>query len=228
MSLRVSDLASEDAERSIDLQLTIRLLERLPPPDVIEARRLLHGRFGRAVDTSRQRIALIGLRGAGKTTLGRDAAKALHVPFIELDREIEKASGMELPEIFAVHGQSVYHKLERECLQTAIDTHARAVIATGGGLVNSPDNFELLLASCFVVWIKASPRSHVDRATREGHLRDVPVSRPALAELSAILESRTPLYAKADATIDTSGRSSAAVLSELLERVALPMRKVGT
>lgn len=228
MSLKVADLASEDAERSIDLQLTIRLLERMAPADILEARRLLHARFGRTVDSGRERIALIGLRGAGKTSLGRDAAKAMHVPFIELDREIEKASGMELPEIFAVHGQAIYHKIERECLQSIIDTHSRAVIATGGGLVNSPENFELLLASSFVVWIKASPGSHVERATKEGHLSATGVTRPALAELSAILESRTPLYAKADATIDTTNKTPAAVLAELLERVSLPLRKVGT
>jgi XRE family aerobic/anaerobic benzoate catabolism transcriptional regulator len=229
MSLRVSDLASEDAERSIDLQLTIRLLERLAPGDVVEARRLLHSRFGRTIDSSRQRVALIGLRGSGKASLARDAAKALHVPFIELDREIEKASGMELPEIFSVHGQAVYHKLERECLQAVIDRHARAVITTGGGLVNSPENFELLLASCFVVWIKASPRSHVERATKEGHLSTSSrVARPALAELSAILESRTPLYAKADASIDTTGKAPSAILSELMEKIAVPLGKVGT
>lgn len=228
MSLKVADLAAEDAERSIDLQLTLRLLERLPPADLMEARRMLHARFGRTVESGRERVALIGLRGAGKTTLGREAAKALHVPFIELDREIEKASGMELPEIFAVHGQVVYHKLERECLQTIIDTHPRAVIATGGGLVNSPENFELLLASCYVVWIKASPRNHVERATKEGHLSASRVNHPALAELSAILESRTPLYAKADATIDTSGKDTAAILGELLETVSVPLRKVGT
>lgn len=228
MSLKVADLASEEAERSIDLQLTIRLLERMGPGDLMEARRMLHARFGRTVASGRERIALIGLRGAGKTTLGREAAKAMHVPFVELDREIEKASGMELPEIFAVHGQALYHKLERECLQSIIDTHARAVIATGGGLVNSPENFELLLASCFVVWIKASPSSHVERATKEGHFSASNVNRPALAELSAILESRTPLYAKADATIDTSGKESAAILAELTKLVATPVLKTGT
>lgn len=228
MSLKVADLAAEEPERSIDLQLTIRLLERLPPSDVLEARRMLHARFGRTVESGRERIALIGLRGAGKTTLGREAAKALHVPFVELDREIEKASGMELPEIFAVHGQSIYHKLERECLQSIIDTHPRAVIATGGGLVNSPENFELLLASCYVVWIKAAPRSHIERATSDGQLSASKISRPALAELSAILESRTPLYAKADATIDTSSKDQSAILAELIDRISIPLRKVGT
>ncbi len=103
MSLKVADLASEDAERSIDLQLTIRLLDRLPPADILEARRMLHARFGRTIDSGRERIALIGLRGAGKTSLGRDAAKALHVPFIELDKEIEKASGMSYAEYVKQH-----------------------------------------------------------------------------------------------------------------------------
>ena len=219
VSLRVADLASEHADRSIDLQLAIHQLERLGPQDISEARRMLSARFGRSSATPKGRIALIGLRGAGKSTIGQEAAKALSIPFVELDREIERVSGMELTEIFAVHGHAVYRRVEHECLQSVIEAYNRVVIATGGGIVTAPDTFELLLSSCYTVWLKASPNSHIDRATKGGELRANTLGRHAMAEFNSILESRTPLYAKADCEIDTTDKTSEQVLGELIDLV---------
>src|SRR6185312_12197718 len=162
-SIEAAALVSDAPERPIDLTLAIHQLERLAPAELAEARRLIGQRFGLAGPAAQGRIALIGLRGAGKTTLGQLAAQALAVPFVELDREIERASGMELSEIFAVHGQAMFRSLERQCLETIIERFDRAVIATGGSLVTEPATYDLLLSSCFVVWLSATPDQHMRR-----------------------------------------------------------------
>jgi XRE family aerobic/anaerobic benzoate catabolism transcriptional regulator len=166
----VAQLVSDQPDRPIDLALTIHQLERLSQPELAEARRLLVQRFGNA-GTPHGRIALLGLRGAGKTTLGQRAAQALGVPFVELDREVERASGMELSEIFATHGQAMYRRLERQCLETVISRFERVVIATGGSLVTEPATYDLLLSSCFVVWLSARPEEHMGRVLAQGDLR---------------------------------------------------------
>lgn len=219
MSMKIADLASEDADRPIDLALAIHQLETLSSAEVAEARRMLAARFGRPTAPTKGRIALIGLRGAGKSTLGYEAAQALGIPFVELDREMERASGMDLAEILAVHGPAVYHNLERECLEAVIDSYNRAVIACGGSIVASPHAFDLLLSSCFVVWVKASPEEHISRATKAGDLRPMSIGRQAMSEFKQVMESRTPLYAKADAVIDTTAMNAEEVLATLLSLV---------
>jgi len=211
----VAQLVSDRPDRPIDLALTIHQLERLSQPELGEARRLLTQRFGNA-GTAHGRIALVGLRGAGKTTLGQHAAAALGVPFVELDREVERASGMELSEIFATHGQAMYRRLERQCLETVIGRFDRVVIATGGSLVTEPATYDLLLSSCFVVWLSAKPHEHMGRVMAQGDLRPMSEGPQAMDDLKAILESRTALYAKADATVDTSGKTEADALADLL------------
>src|SRR5262245_2718235 len=134
LGLEVAQLVSDGPERSIDLALALHQLGRLSPAELAEARRLLAERFGTA-KTKHERIALVGLRGAGKSTLGQRAAEAMGAPFVELDREVERASGMELSEIFASHGQAMYRRLERQCLEAVIQRFDRVVIATGGSLV---------------------------------------------------------------------------------------------
>jgi XRE family transcriptional regulator, aerobic/anaerobic benzoate catabolism transcriptional regulator len=215
----VAQLVTDQPERPIDLALTIHQLERLSPPDLAEARRLLSQRFGSA-RAAHGRIALIGLRGAGKTTLGQRAAAALAVPFVELDREVERASGMELSEIFALHGQAMYRRLERQCLEATIQRFDRVVIAAGGSLVTEPGTYDLLLSSCFVVWLSARPHEHMSRVLAQGDLRPMAEGPQAMDDLKAILESRVALYAKADAEVDTSGRSEADALAALLAAVS--------
>jgi XRE family aerobic/anaerobic benzoate catabolism transcriptional regulator len=219
LGLGVAQLVGDEPDRPIDLTLALHQLERLSPSDLAEARRLLAERFG-STKASRGRIALVGLRGAGKTTLGQRAAEALGVPFVELDREVERASGMELSEIFASHGQGVYRRLERQCLEAVIQRFDRVVIATGGSLVTEPGTYDLLLSSCFVVWLSATPEEHMSRVLAQGDLRPMAEGPQAMDDLKAILESRTALYAKADAVVATSDRSEAEVLARLLAAVA--------
>jgi len=216
LSIEAAALVSDAPERPIDLTLALHQLERLSPADLAEARRLIAKRFGTADPAAQGRIALVGLRGAGKTTLGQLAAKALDVPFVELDREIERASGMELSEIFAVHGQAMFRRLERQCLETTVARFERAVIATGGSLVTEPATYDLLLSTCFVVWLSAKPDEHMGRVLAQGDLRPMADGPQAMDDLKAILESRTALYAKADAVVDTSGKSEAQAFASLL------------
>jgi len=210
----------ERGDNAVELTLALHQLERLSPSDLADARRLIAQRFGQADASAQGRIALIGLRGAGKTTLGQLAAQALAVPFVELDREIERASGMELSEIFAVHGQAMFRSLERQCLETIIARFERVVIATGGSLVTEPATYDILLSNCFVVWLSAAPDEHMGRVLDQGDLRPMADGPQAMDDLKAILESRTPLYARANATVSTSGKSEAQAFAALL--AALP------
>src|SRR5262245_4952522 len=219
LGLEVAHLVSDAPERPIDLALALHQLERLSPANLAEARRLLAERFG-SPQASRGRIALVGLRGAGKTTLGQRAAEALGVPFVELDGEVERASGMELSEIFASHGQSMYRRLERQCLEAVIQRFDRVVIATGGSLVTESATYDLLLSSCFVVWLSAKPEEHMGRVLAQGDLRPMAEGPQAMDDLKAILDSRTTLYAKADAQVDTSRKGEPEALAQLLAAVS--------
>jgi len=220
LGIKVDDLAGEDPDRPIDMTIAIQQLQRLSPEEVAEARQLLSRRFGKsALAAAQGRIALVGLKGAGKSAIGREAGKILGIPVVELDREIERASGMDLGEVFAVHGEQVYRRLEHESLSAVVNTIPRAVITTGGGIVSAPDTYDLLLASCFVIWIKASPEQLMERAQQDLTLRPEGLSRQAKEELLRALEAREPLYAKADAVVDTTGRSLEDTLGSLLDLV---------
>jgi XRE family aerobic/anaerobic benzoate catabolism transcriptional regulator len=170
------------------------------------------------------RIALVGLRGAGKSTLGAKLAQALGVPFVELDREVEKEAGAKLGEVFALYGQDAFRRFERRALERVLQENERAVIATGGGLVTDPSTFELLLERCFCVWLKASPQEHMSRVVAQGDLR--PFSgraqgrSAALDEIRTLLADRERLYARAPVALDTSGKTVRQTLQEL--RKALP------
>ena len=160
-------------------------------------------------------IALLGLRGAGKSALGARLAESLKVPFVELDREVEKEAGAELGEVFAMYGQDGYRRFERRALERVLAQNAQAVIATGGSLVNDPGTYKLLLERCTCVWLKASPEEHMARVIAQGDLRPMAGNREAMDDLRRILANREPLYSQADVTIDTAGRSVAEALVEL-------------
>jgi len=221
LSIEVAALVTDRPERPIDLTLAILQLERLAPAELAEARRLIAQRFSPGGIGAQARVALVGLRGAGKTTLGRRAAHALDVPFVELDREIERTSGMELSEIFAIHGQAMFRRLERQCLEAIVRHFDRVVIATGGSLVTEPATYDLLLSTCFVVWLRATPEEHMNRVLDQGDLRPMADGPQAMDDLKAILESRTPLYAKANAIVSTSGKSEGEALTGLLARIPI-------
>jgi XRE family aerobic/anaerobic benzoate catabolism transcriptional regulator len=190
------------------------LLARLPEEQRREARKLLIERFGE--DRARpERIALIGLRGAGKSSLGRMLAAARGAPFFELDREIERESGIELRELFERDGQAGFRRMERQVLERLVRTQARAVIAAGGSIVADARTYAMLLAHCRTVWIRASPEEHMQRVVDQGDLRPMADNGQAMADLRAILASREALYARADLTLDTSGRSLAESFAEL-------------
>jgi XRE family aerobic/anaerobic benzoate catabolism transcriptional regulator len=180
--------------RRIAAALHVTLREILPPEQEESAGR-------------RHCIALIGLRGAGKTTLGDMLATELSVPFIELDREIERETGLPLSEIFTLYGQAGYRRTERRCLERVLAAHERAVIAVGGGIVSEEDTFQLLLRRCRTVWLKATPEEHMARVIAQGDFRPMAGNAEAMEDLKRILAAREPLYGKADAIVDTSGQT---------------------
>lgn len=218
MSVPVSELVDERPERSVDNLLLAQLLDRLAPAELKEARDVLLSRFGGpASETRRDRIALIGLRGGGKTTLGRMLGASIGSPFIELDREIEQQSGLGLSEIFEMFGQSTFRRMERAALEAALQTYPRFVLATGGSIVTEPGTFELLLTSCLTIWVRAEPGEHMTRVIAQGDLRPMAGNAGAMDDLVSILTSREPLYAKADLTLDTAGRTAEQSCEDLLE-----------
>ena len=167
----------------------------------------------------RRRIALLGLRGAGKSTLGAKLAAALGVPFVELDHEVEREAGAGLGEVFAMYGQDAYRRFERRALERVLRTHESAVIAAGGSLVTDPDTFRLLLDNCRSIWLKAKPDEHMNRVMAQGDMRPFKGRSAALDEIRKLLADRDRLYSRADATVETSGKSLKASLEELKARV---------
>jgi len=223
----VTALVGEAPEPSIELQLLIQHLERLPPEMLAEARKLVTERFRTPGDvTGGHRIALIGLRGGGKSTLGRMLAEALGVPFIELDREIERRSGASLSEIFDMFGQQTFRRAEREALDDVLAKHPQFVMATSGSIVTDAGTLERLLSACRTVWVRAEPSEHMQRVLQQGDMRPMAHSARAMEDLLGILESRKPLYAKADLTISTSGRTPEQTLAELLRAVTVPDNRI--
>jgi len=223
IGLPVTQLVHEGAEPALDFVLLTQLLERLSPPALSEARDLLLQKFAEpSGDARRRRIALIGLRGGGKSTLGKLLAERLNVPFIELDKEIEKRSGASLSEIFDMFGQETFRRAEREALDDVLRRHESFVIATSGSIVTEPGTLELLLASCLTVWVKAEPQEHMKRVMAQGDMRPMANSARAMADLISILRSREPLYAKAEIALSTSGRTPEQAAAELLRLIEVP------
>ncbi|MEN9418017.1 MAG: hypothetical protein RI988_1637 [Pseudomonadota bacterium] len=161
------------------------------------------------------RIALIGLRGAGKSTLGQLLAEDLGCAFIELSREIEQFAGCSAAEIQALYGQNAYRRYERRALEETIQIHSEAVIATPGGLVSDAATFNLLLAHCTTVWLQAEPEDHMKRVVAQGDMRPMAASREAMDDLKAILAGRAAFYSKADFQLNTSSQPLVESFQEL-------------
>jgi len=207
LNIPLATLFQDEGPLQAELQVINQVLQRLPESELTELRKRLVHEHGKAEQERRQRIALIGMRGAGKSTLGGKLAKKLGWPFIELDREVERLAGMGLSELFSLYGQAGYRRFERRALEATIESHNRAVIASGGSIVSEAATFDLLLSSCYTVWLKAQPEDYMNRVINQGDMRPMAGNKAAMDDLRQILSGRAALYAKADYTLDTSDHS---------------------
>jgi len=220
LNLSVTVLLQQNREQPAELELIGQFLQRLPAQKLSAVRSQLMRDYGAARTDRMKRIALVGLRGAGKSTLGSRLAKELEVPFIELDREVEREAGTSLSEIFLLYGQAGYRRYERRCLETVVKNNERAVIATGGSIVSEPGTYDLLLSTCRTVWLKAQPEEHMARVVAQGDTRPITGNREAMEDLHRILRGRNALYARADVIIDTASKSVEKSLQQLRKAVA--------
>ena len=185
------------------------------------------GANGEGIAARSGRVALIGLRGAGKTTLGQMLADDLDCPFVELSREIEKFAGCSISEIQGLYGQNAYRRYERRAVEEAIQIYPEAVIATPGGLVSDAATFNLLLAHCTTVWLQAAPEDHMKRVTAQGDLRPMAASREAMEDLKGILAGRAAFYSQAEFSLDTSRQALQATFLALRDLVRKALQLSG-
>jgi XRE family aerobic/anaerobic benzoate catabolism transcriptional regulator len=199
----------------------IDLLGRVAPHELPAIADSIERRLEGTVMSDRgQRIALVGLRGGGKSTLGKLLAEKFGVPFIELDRVVEQEYGASMPLLIENAGVATFKRLERACLERVISENRSAVIATAGGIVSNPETYALLLRRTHTVWINAQPDEHMNRVMKQGDFRPMARNREAMADLHAILEARRVDYARAEASLDTSGVPVAQSLAKLQKLVA--------
>ena len=215
LHVTLTALLRQESRVAPDFEQLQNLVKRLTPAQQKSAHDLLAREFDADVKARMQRIALVGLRGAGKSSLGLALARRIKLPFIELDREVEREADTSLNEIFMLYGQAGYRRHERAALVRVLRLHERAVIATGGSIVSEPDNYDLLLCGCYTVWLRAQPEEHMARVLAQGDTRPMKGNREAMDDLRRILLTRAPLYGRADAVVDTSGRVLDASLDEL-------------
>jgi XRE family transcriptional regulator, aerobic/anaerobic benzoate catabolism transcriptional regulator len=210
MAVHLEDLIAAD-DANDDWSLIRELVRKATSEQIAAAKDLLSGEryIGMSYDRTRgtNGIALIGLRGAGKSTLGRLLATELNWTFIELNKEIERQNGLSVGEIIAIYGQEGFHRMEHSALREIVAAGDHIVLATGGGIVSEPLTFDLVLSSYYTVWLKAAPEEHMARVRKQGDLRPMADDRSAMQELRTILLSREPLYARAAVAVDTAGQT---------------------
>jgi XRE family aerobic/anaerobic benzoate catabolism transcriptional regulator len=208
-------------EPSPDWPVIRDLLRQATPNQIAQARDVLAGNGTSTLRrTSFAGIALIGLRGAGKSTLGKLLARKIGWSFVELNKEIEAQNGLSVAEIIALYGQEGFRRMEQAALGQLLARKELMVLATGGGIVSEPLTFDLILSSFYTIWVKAEPEEHMARVRGQGDLRPMADDRSAMEELRTILKSREPLYARASAVVDTAGLSVDAAAARLIEAVA--------
>jgi XRE family aerobic/anaerobic benzoate catabolism transcriptional regulator len=207
------------ADPAPDWQVFRDLLRKATPSQIAQAKDALAGHSATTHRASFAGIALIGLRGAGKSTLGKVLAKKIGWNFVELNKEIEAQNGLSIAEIIALYGQEGFRRMEQSALNQLLARKELMVLATGGGIVSEPLTFDLILSSFYTIWLKAEPEEHMGRVRKQGDLRPMADDRSAMAELRNILVSREPLYARASATVDTAGLSVDAAAARLIDTV---------
>ncbi|MEO6362200.1 MAG: helix-turn-helix transcriptional regulator [Caldimonas sp.] len=227
----VAELAGDVSTSSPEWLMIRELLRGRGDVELRRARVALGELFGGdaqagAALSRHRRIALIGLRGAGKSTLGARLAEAMDLPFVEMSREIEKIAGCSIREIHDLYGSNAYRRYERRALDETLGLHAEAVIATPGGIVSEPATFNLLLTRCTTVWLQAAPEEHMARVAAQGDTRPMAASREAMDDLRRILAGREAFYAKADHTLSTSGQGVERSVERLRRMVASVPRRV--
>src|SRR5579871_4833778 len=203
-----------------DWQVIRDLLRKATPNQIAQAKDVLAGHGASAHRSAFSGVALIGLRGAGKSTLGKILAKKIGWNFVELNKEIEEQNGLSVAEIIALYGQEGFRRMEQTALNQLLARKELMVLATGGGIVSEPLTFDLILSSFYTIWLKADPEEHMARVRGQGDLRPMADDRSAMAELRNILISREPLYARANAVVDTAGLSVDAAAARLEDAVA--------
>src|SRR6201992_1404539 len=219
MGAHLEDLIPS-AEPAPDWAVVRDLLRKASPAQIAQAKDVLAGKGASTQRrTSFAGIALIGLRGAGKSTLGKMLAKKIGWHFVELNKEIEAQNGLSIAEIIALYGQEGFCRLEQAALTQLLTRRELTVLATGGGIVSEPVTFDLGLSSFYTIWLKAEPEEHMARVRKQGDLRPMADDRSAMAELRNILTSREPLYARASAVVDTAGLQVDAAATRLLHKM---------
>jgi XRE family aerobic/anaerobic benzoate catabolism transcriptional regulator len=225
----LAELVGDVTTSSPEWLLIRELLEHRSEADLRRARIALGELLGTGSgDAARhRRIALVGLRGAGKSTLGQMLADDLEVPFIELSREIEKFTGCSVREIHDLYGTNAYRRYERRALEETVQLYSEVVIATPGGIVSDPATFNQLLAHCTTVWLQAAPEEHMGRVAAQGDTRPMAASKEAMDDLRRILSGRAAFYSKADISIDTSGQDLGQSFQALRTAVREVMSRAG-
>ncbi|MGB7100236.1 MAG: helix-turn-helix transcriptional regulator [Xanthobacteraceae bacterium] len=221
LDLPAAALLPETGVRTAAFGSILGLLAQVPEKDLPALAKELAARVARSGNVDRgQRIALVGLRGAGKSTLGRMLAQHLGSPFIELDRRVAEEYGASVPDLIEMAGMATFRRQERDALDRVIAGNEAAIITTAGGIVSNPETYALLLRRTHTIWIKARPDEHMSRVMAQGDFRPMAQNRAAMADLVAILEARRADYARAEAELDTSGDAVEQSFAKLLRIVA--------
>jgi XRE family aerobic/anaerobic benzoate catabolism transcriptional regulator len=221
LNCSLAEMIGDETASSPEWLMIREILRGRSEAELAQARGAISDLFETPTSESarRQRVALVGLRGAGKSTLGQMLADAWMVPFVELNRQIEALAGCSIAEIHALYGATAYRRYEYRALEDAIRRFPTAVIATPGGIVSDPATFNLLLSHCYTVWLKATPEEHMDRVLAQGDKRPMSGNREAMDDLKNILESRAQFYSKADLTYDTSDITQEAAFVGLTDQL---------
>ncbi|MCP3962538.1 MAG: helix-turn-helix domain-containing protein [bacterium] len=215
LEVRIEALIAEPRAGGVR-QAIDRLLAGRSDEDLRWALNLLELALG---EQAPRAVALLGIRGAGKSTVGPRLAEALELPFVELDEHIETAAGLSLVDIFAIHGEPYYRRLEARCVARLLAAREACVLALPGGIVGNEDAFELVRQSCFCAWLKARPEDHMARVLAQGDRRPMAGSTDAMVQLRALIASREPLYRRADVVVDTSTSTVREVVAQLVRAV---------